>query len=298
MSWTELLSPEVLARISDYSVLSRVAVEGFLSGLHRSVTRGSGGEFVQYRGYVPGDDLKHVDWKLYARLGRVYTKVYQEETNMRCAVVLDASASMAYQGGRAVCSKFHYGAMLSACLAYLGRRQGDQVGLFVYADRLLLGTSRGQRAPRLPELLADLAKVEVGGRANHDAAISTAEEFIGRRGLLVLLSDGHDLEHGLARLVRRIRFANRDGLVCQILDADELDLPFADLRRFVDSESGDEITTMPGLVRENYRRRMDRFVARQRDDCLRNGTDYELATTDQNLGDLLAAYLYRREAMV
>lgn len=298
MSWTELLSPEVLARIVDYSLLSRVAVEGFLSGLHRSVARGYGGEFVQYRGYVPGDDLKYVDWKLYARQRKVYTKVYQEETNMRCALVLDASASMAYQGTRAVCSKFRYGAMLAACLAYLARRQGDQVGLFVYSDRLLTGTGRGQRASRLPQMLAELAKVEVGQRADHAAAMAMAEEFVGKRGLIVLLSDWHDLEEGLARLVRQIRFANRNCMVCQILDVDELDLPFADQRRFVDSESGEEITTLPELVRENYRRRMERFTARQREDCLRNRTDYELAITNQNLGDLLAAYLYRREALL
>jgi len=298
MPWTELLSPEVLARIADYSLLSRVAVEGFLSGLHRSVARGYGGEFVQYRGYVPGDDLKHVDWKLYARQGKAYTKVYQEETNMRCALVLDASASMAYRGTRAVCSKFRYGAMLAACLAYLANRQGDQVGLFVYSDRLLTGTGRGQRSPRLPQMFAELAKVEVGKRADHAAAMVMAEEYVGKRGLIVLLSDWHDMEQGLARLVRQIRFGSRDCMVCQILDADELDLPFADQRRFVDSESGDEITTMPALVRENYQRRMERFTARQREDCLRNRTDYELAVTNRNLGDLLAAYLYRREAML
>lgn len=297
MSWTDLLTPEVLAQISDYNLLSRVAVDGFLSGLHRSVSRGSGGEFVQYRGYVPGDDLKHVDWKLYARQKRVYTKVYQEETNMRCALVLDASASMAYQGTRAVCSKFRYGAMLAACIAHLARRQGDQCGLFVYADQLLLSTGRGQSSPRLPQMLAELSRVETGGRAQPTLAIAAAEEFVGRRGLVVLLSDWHDQEQSLASLVRRLRFANRDCIVFQILDADEKDLPFRELRRFVDSENGDEITTVADLVREKYSQRMERFLIRQRQDCLQNETDYQLAMTNQEIGGLLSSYLYRREAM-
>lgn len=295
---SELLSPALLSRISDYGLLSRLAVDGFLAGMHRSLARGHGSEFVQYRGYSAGDDLKTIDWKLFGRRGKLYTKVYQEETTMRCAVLLDASASMAYGGKAAACSKYRYAAMIAACFAYLAQRQGDQLGLFIYADDMRYGTARGQREGALRNALGALSAVTPTGVARHESALAQAEEYLGRRGLVLWLSDFHGADDVLASHVRRLRAAQRDCLVCQVLDRDEIDLPFGDTLRFVDSESGDEITTAPGEACAEYQMRMRAFMAGVRQDCLANSTDYLLTATDENLAAVLGAYLHRREALL
>jgi uncharacterized protein (DUF58 family) len=297
-SLNELLSPTLLSRIADYALLARLAVEGYMSGLHRSTTKGYGSEFEQYRSYSSGDDLKYIDWKLFARSGKLYAKVFQEETSMRCAVLLDASASMAYQGQGAACSKYRYAAMLAACFTYLAQRQGDQLGLFIYADEMLYATARGQREGQLRQSAAHLSRVQPAGVAYHDAAMVQAENYLGRRGLLIWLSDFHGAEDSLTRQLRRLRAAQRDGLLCQILDRDEIDLPFTDTLRFVDSENGDEITTAPGEVCTDYQLRMQGFMDAVRQDCLNNNSDYLLSATDGNLAELLSAYLHRREALL
>jgi uncharacterized protein (DUF58 family) len=293
----DLLSPETLARIDSYSLLARVVVEGFLSGLHRSLYQGFGSEFFQYRNYVPGDDLKYVDWKVYGRLDRFFTKVFQQETNLDCTIVLDTSASMAYQGERSHCSKLRYGAMLAACLAYLARRQGDGVGLCTYAQGPSAWIAPGPHRGGAQRVFAELQRLTAAGVADHGAALHFVAEGLRRRGLVVLISDFHGLEDGLEALVRRLRFAHHDCLAFQILDRDELDLPFGRTVRFVDSEADQELTTAPELVRSGYQRAMQGFLERIRGTCLGQQVDYLMVPTTEALGSLLAAYLHRREAL-
>lgn len=295
---SELLSPAILSRISDYHLLAKTAVEGLMSGLHRSHCRGTGNEFLQYRSYVPGDDLKYLDWKLLARQGKACSKVFQEETNLRCAILLDASASMDYQGQKAACSKFRYAAILAACLAYLARSQGDQVGLFVYSDTLKIATPPGNSAGSLPKILSELEQIKPGGIADHALAMRQTEEFLSRRSLLVWLSDFQGFEEQLGKALRRFRFSGHDGLVCQVLDDDELTLPFNETLRFVDSENNREITTTAGLVREVYQKRLNSFLSRTRKHCLDQQTDYLLAPSSENIGYLLSAWLHKREGLL
>ena len=293
---SQLLSPDILSRLKDYPLLARTAVEGFLTGTHRSVCRGAGCEFVQYRPYISGDDLRFLDWRLLARQNRSQVKVFQEETQMRCAILVDASASMAYRGHRAPCTKFRYAAMVAACFAYLAQRQGDKVGLFTYADSLMTGARSTSSLGTLDRLLAILDNVTPQGHADHFLAASKASEFLRQRGLLVLISDFYDLEPQLERLLRLFQHSHHDCLLCQVLDDDELSLPMTDTTVFTDSESGNHITASPQLVREPYQRRMNDFLAAIRQTCLDCQTDYQLATTSQNLGPLLSAWLDRRRA--
>ncbi|NLZ64604.1 MAG: DUF58 domain-containing protein [Lentisphaerae bacterium] len=292
-----LLSPQTLTQISDYHLLAKTAVEGLLTGLHRSLCRGSGSEFMQYRAYTPGDDLKFLDWKLLARLGKPYSKVYHEETNLRCAIILDASASMAYQGKDAPCSKFRYAALLAACLAYLAYHQGDQVGLFAYGSEMQCLLPPGESSGGLARVLAALENCRPSGRAEHGAAWQQVNEMLPRRSMLVWLSDFHEFESQLGRTLQQFRFAGHDCLACQILDQDELTLPFQETLSFIDSESNQEITTTVHLVREKYRQRMQDFLDSTRRQCLDTRTDYLLASTSDNLGYLLAAWLHKREAL-
>jgi uncharacterized protein (DUF58 family) len=296
-SAAELLNPETLVRIDDYALLARVVVEGFLAGLHRSLYQGFGSEFFQYRNYVPGDDPKYVDWKVYGRLDRFYTKVFREETNLECTVVLDASASMGYQGGRSLCTKLRYGAMLAAALVYLARRQGDSVGFCAYADRVTAWVPPARHRDGAQRVFTELQRLTPHGKADHRTALQHVAESLRRRGLVVLISDFHDAEDDLAQWVRRWRCAHHDCIALQVLDRDELDLPFSRTLRFVDSEDGPEVTTAPDLIRSGYERAMRAFVDRVRDACLAHQVDYLMVPTSENVGKLLAAYLHRREAL-
>lgn len=294
----ELLSPDILATVDDLELLARVTVDGLLSGRHRSRRRGpGGGAFAQYRHYVPGDDLRHVDWKQYARSERLNVKLYDEETDMRLAVILDATASMAYRGTRAPWSKFRFGCALAACLACLACRQGDRPGVFLYGggpgvERCVASGPQHVMGP----LAAMLSRRRPDGSGHLQDALDAAGEFIGSRGFVVLLSDLHDEERALAPLMRTLRNGRRDALVLQILDDDELELPFGEGVRFLDSETGEEVLASVPVIREEYGVAMRRFVSSVQEEGLSAQADTLLATTSTPPGALLAGYLRRREA--
>src|SRR5687768_10240692 len=186
-----VLDPRALAAIHDLALVARVTVEGALSGLHRSPFHGYSAEFSQYRHYRPGDDLKYIDWKLFARTDRLYTKQFRETTNLACQIALDASASMDYAGAARV-TKFQYGRLLAGALAHLVSRQGDAVGLVTYADviRQYL-PSRGGQA-HLRSVLIGLSRTDPGGQTDGAAALGRTIDLLKRRGLLVLISDLYD----------------------------------------------------------------------------------------------------------
>ena len=293
----ELLAPETLARIDNYSLIARVAVEGFISGLHRSLYHGFGSEFFQYRSYVPGDDLKYVDWKAYGRSDRFYTKVFQEETNMNCCIVLDASASMDYQGERAPCTKFKYACMIAACIAYLAARQGDKVGFYAYNEKLTSCITSGQRMGGLQRILTELHRLSPSGPAEHAGVLGGVAETLRRRGVVVFISDLLGAEDALPEILKRFRFAHHECIVFQTLDPDELDFDFSRTTRFVDSETRAEIVTAPELVRDSFTKAMDDFLEKVRLACLALQVDYLKVCTSDDLGNMLAAYLHRREAL-
>lgn len=294
---SELLSPETLSSINDYLLLAKTAVEGLLSGLHRSHSKGSGSEFLQYRDYVPGDELKYLDWKLLAKHNKACCKVFYEESNLDCVILLDASASMAYQGNNAVCSKFRYAAIIAACIAYLAKKQGDRIGLCVYADQIKNIISPTNENANLARLLVTLENIKAEGVANQNAALQFVEEYLQKKSLIVWLSDFQGLEENLAKNLRQLRFAGHDNFLCQILDEDELKLPFNETLRFVDSENNREITTNAALIREEYKERMNNFLDSIRKSSLNEESDFLLASSSDNIGNLLAAWLHKRERL-
>jgi uncharacterized protein (DUF58 family) len=293
----DLLSPATLARIDNYSLLARTAVEGFIAGLHRSLSHGTGGEFLQYRNYSPGDDLKYIDWKVYSRQNKFHTKVFREETNMNCCLVLDGSASLAYQGTRAPCSKWRYAAMTAACLAYLAARQGDNIGLYIYGDELsqVLPPSRAQG--QLQRVFHSLARHRPQGTANHDMAWNYLTNHLRSRGLVVFVSDFLDADQGLPDLLKRLRFARHDALAIQVLDQDELDLPFDRSTEFIDVEGGDRILTYPDSVREDYVGRMNEFLSQLSQSMARAHVEFIRLISSGSLAHTLATYLHKRESL-
>ncbi len=293
----DLLSPATLSRIENYALLAKVAVEGYMSGLHRSFSHGQGSEFLQYRSYAPGDDLKYVDWKVFSRSDKFYTKVFQEETNMNCYLVLDASASMDYQGERGVCTKWRYAAMVAACLAYLASRQGDNVGLCIYNDNLVEMIEARQRQGQLQRILTALARHKPKNRAEHGYSWNYLTGRLRNRGMVMFVSDFLEAEETLPPILKRIRFARHECVGIQVLDPDERDLPFDQSTEFIDPEDGRRILTNPEKVRRHYMEKMDDFQERLSVSMARAHVEFLPLNSSDSLARSLSAYLHKREAL-
>lgn len=293
---TDFLSPETLVKIDNYQLLASTVVDGFMSGLHRSMYHGLGSEFLQYRAYSPGDDPKHVDWKAYSRSNKLQTKVFQEETNMNCSVILDTSSSMGYKGDRSPCTKLQYGCMLAASMLYLASKQGDNLGLFCYNSSLNEALPPSNRQGRLSEALHALHRVKAEGTSGHVHFLPYVSEAIGKRGLVIIISDFLEQEN-IAELLKTNGFTRHECLAFQLLDPDELDLPFDGVNRFIDSETGGTIVSAAGSVRENYQKSMNHFIETLRHNLTDIGTLYHNVRTSDSLGEMLAAYLHHRGAV-
>lgn len=286
------MDPVLLAAIHDLELAARVTVEGAVAGLHRSPFHGYSAEFSQYRHYQPGDDLKYVDWKLFARTDRVYTKQFRETTNLRMLLVLDASASMAYRGQQGA-SKLEFARLIAAGFAHLLVRQGDAAGLIVHDDdiRSYVG-ARGGRT-HLRTLLAALSHVDARGCMVSARALRRAVDLLRTRGVLVVVSDLYDDEDGVDAELRRATRMGHDVIVFQVLTPDEIDPPARGATEFEDIETGRTILAGASTGRE-YAHRMSAFLQRWRDRCAAYGIDYCLARTDVPLDRTIRGYLLRR----
>jgi len=287
-----MLDPVLLNAIHDLEVIARVTVEGALSGLHRSPFHGYSAEFSQYRHYRPGDDLKYVDWKLFARTDRIYTKQFRETTNLRMQIVLDASASMGFRGRTGV-SKLEYAKLIAAGFAHLLVTQGDAAGLIVHDDdiRAYVG-ARGGRS-HLRALLIALTRVEPMGRTGGAFALKRGIDLLRTRGVLLVLSDLYDDEDGLDAELRRATRIGHDVVLFHVLTPDEMQLHVRGATEFEDAETGQRVLAGRSLERE-YAQRMDAFLLRWRERCAAYGIDYLQAATDQPLDSTLRRYLLQR----
>jgi uncharacterized protein (DUF58 family) len=291
-----MLDPALLASIADLELVARVTVDGSVSGLHRSPFHGYSAEFSQYRHYRQGDDLKYVDWKLFARTDRFYTKQYRETTNLLAEIAVDASASMAFRGSASSVSKFEYARMLAAALAYLIAGQGDAVGLVAYDVKVreYIASRTGQT--HLRRLLMSLSKLEPSGETAAAAALKRSIDLLKRRGLLILLSDlyddGEDVEAELRRAVR----IGHEVAVFHVLTSEEIEFPYSGDLEIEDLESGRTRLTSGTVERAAYRERFAAFLERWRTRCLSYGIDYAQVTTDTPPDKALREYLLRRDA--
>jgi uncharacterized protein (DUF58 family) len=286
--------PEAIARISDLALRARRLVEGAVSGQHRSPFHGFNVEFAQYREYAPGDDLRRLDWRVFARNDRHYIKQYEDESNVRVTFLVDASASMNYRGS-APLSKFDYAATLTVALAMLLTRQQDPVGLVLFDEAattvLPPSTTQAQVAVMagLLERCRPARKTELGG------LLRSLNERMRRRSLAILVSDLFtDLDPFYDGL-NRLRFLGHEVLVLQVLDRDELELPFRGPTIFRDIEGTEELFAEPWAFRRSYQQAMQDFLAGVRRECGRRGYDHVCFLTDEPLGAALSAFLHARE---
>jgi uncharacterized protein (DUF58 family) len=281
--------PDVLAGIADLELVARIVVEGLVSGLHRSPFHGYSAEFIQYRRYRPGDDLKYVDWKLLARTDRVYTKQFRETTNLAASIVIDTSASMDFPAGAV--TKFRYAVIVAAALASVIAGQGDAAGL-VARDAFLPPRSGRQHLRRLLALLASLTPGGVWGGAE---TVRRAADRLGRRGLLIVISDFYDDEQRMAGELRRAQRMGHDVAQLQVLTRDEIALPYGRDVEFADLESGDRIPVNPALARRGYRDAIAEFLERTRSTALAEGRQHTLIVTDTAPERALRSFLLARQ---
>jgi len=287
------LDPVALAAIADLELVSRRVVDGTISGLHRSPFHGYSAEFSQYRHYRPGDDLKYVDWKLFARTDRLYTKQFRETTNLWCQIALDASASMDYAGEAGI-TKFEYARLLAASFAHLISRQGDAVGLVAYADGLKhYLPSRGGQA-HLRSLLVALGRTEARGHTRTAAALARTLDLLKRRGLLVLISDLYDESEGVEQALKQAAHIGHETILFHVLTRAEVELPFRDDMELEDPETGRIVLANGAAAARSYREAISGFLERWRARAATYGADYVRVLTDTPLDAALRAYLRRR----
>jgi uncharacterized protein (DUF58 family) len=286
------LDPAVLARVGFSPLLAKVVVEGFLSGLHKSPFHGFSVEFADHREYVAGDDLRYLDWALYARTDHYYIKRFEEETNLRCYVVLDRSASMAY--GTGTLTKWDYSCFLATCLAYLMVRQQDAVGLALFGAGPGLFVPPRCRRSHLRQLMATMVRQAPAGRTDVPASLRGVVRKLKRRGMVVLISDLIDDPEETLKAIRLLGGHRHDVLVFHVQDAAELEFPFEGAALFRDLETGEEMEIDPASLRAAYREQVQRLGDFYRKGLAEMGIDYQPINTAVPYDQALSAYLRRR----
>ncbi len=293
------IDPEVLSRISGMELRARTVVEGFLSGLHRSPYRGFSIEFAEYRQYAPGDDPRHIDWKVFGRTDRYYVKEYEDETNLACSILLDLSGSMSGSRGKGLpearVSKFDYARYLMASLAYFIFQQRDAVGFTAFDERVRLEIPAKFRPGHLYNLLVELEGLQPGaGRAMNLEILHQAAESMRRKGMVIFISDFFcDLEP-LFNAFEHLRFRGHDVLVFQIVEEREVNFDFTRLTRFEGLEGEGIRLGLPQDVRAQYLKNLNAHLEALRSSCGVNRIDYALLKTSQPLDFALHAYLAAR----
>ena len=281
--------------IDDLPLLSRIVVEGFLDGLHRSPFLGYSSEFAAYRPYAPGDNLRHLDWKVWARTDALYLRQFEDDTNLRCHVLLDTSASMDFGEGTA--NKFLSGRILAAALAQLMVRQRDAPGLVLFGpDARMALPARASREAAM-EVLALLSTACPGGETRVDAGLDALARTFVRRGLVVLISDFFASEPDLLALLRRLQGMNQEVLVFHLLAPAELDFPVEGDFIMKDAETGEERVVDATEFGPAFRARIEAFCERVRAGCLRHEADYQRLRTDEPIGVALSRYLEKRATL-
>lgn len=286
------LDPAILAGISGLDLVAKTVVDGFLAGLHRSPDFGFSQEFAEYRAYSPGDDLRHVDWNVYARTERAYLKRYRGETNTAAMVLLDASASMRF--GLPV-SKFEFAKYLASAIVYLAHLQRDSAGLITFDDEVTNSIEPSSRQGQLLRLLHAIESAQTGKRTNFERPFLKLQSFLKRRGVTVLISDFFEAPEVIVKTVEPLRFRGNELILFHVLDAREFEPGLSEMALMLDMETDEAIETSPEYARTEYRRKINEHVENLRSKAQAAGIDYFLLRTDRPLDQGLREYLTVRQ---
>lgn len=287
------LDPSVLSSISGLELIAKTVVDGFVSGLHRSPQFGFSQEFAEYRAYSEGDDLRHVDWNVFARSERMYLKRYKGETNTQLTLLVDASASMAY--GSQKVNKIDFTRYLAASIAYLSNSQRDAVGIVVFDDEVRHFVPPSSRNGQFMRVLHALEQAEPGARTDFEKPFLHCLNFLHRRGILVVISDFYAEPDRVIRTIEPMRAHGTEVILFHVLDPQEIRPVLADAAVMVDMETRDEIEVTPEYLKKEYGAKIDAHIAGLKERAQRAGIDYFMIDTSQPLDAALRDYLFVRQ---
>ena len=288
----EFLDPKALARLARIHVQARIPMAGSMSGQHRSPHKGSSVEFAEYRKYVPGDDIRMLDWHVYARTDRFYLKEFEADTNLRAYFVLDASASMNFAGAGE--SKFARARRMIATLAWLLVQQGDAVGLSCFADKAMIDIPARRNPAHLRNIFDGLNALTPQGETGLPAALHQLAERIPQRSLVLIFSDCFTPLEELLPCLQHLRFRKHDLAVFHLLDRAELDFDFSHPTRFVDMETTSALLTEPETIRDRYFTELNRFLKELKSGCREFMADYRLVASDEDYEKAISNFLFER----
>ena len=291
--YQKFLRPDVVSKLANMNLIARLVVEGFITGLHRSPYHGFSVEFAEHRQYMPGDDIRHVDWKVYAKTDRYYVKQFEEETNLKSYLLLDASASMGYTSHSV--SKLQYATYLAASLSYLMLKQRDSVGLLTFDEKIRRYLPPRSVSSYLTVILQELQKTKTQSRTNVAATFHQLAERIHRRGLIIIFSDLFDDPQTVMSGLKHFRHKKHEVIVFHILDPYERFFNFKQDATFEDMETKERLATQPWHIRGEYRQLMKEFVETYKKQCRENRIDYVLMDTSESFDRALLQYLIKRK---
>jgi uncharacterized protein (DUF58 family) len=287
------LDPSVLASISGLELIAKTVVQGFVAGLHRSPDFGFSQEFAEYRAYSSGDDLRHIDWNVFARTERMYLKRFRGETNTQLTMLLDASASMAY--GSHEVTKLDYARYLLASIAYLANQQRDGAGIVVFDDEIRNYVPPSSRTGQFSRLLHAMEKAEPGKRTDFAKPFFHCQNFLHRVGILVVVSDFYEDPEVVVKTMEPMRFHGNEIVLFHVLDPEEIRPRIKDPALVLDMETGDTMEVTPDYVKNEYGPKIDAHITALRDRARRSGIDCVLIDTSKPLDEALRSYLTLRQ---
>ena len=290
---TRFIDPAVLAGISHLGLVAKTVVDGFVAGLHRSPDFGFSQEFAEYRAYTPGDDLRHVDWNVFARTERAYLKRYRGETNSQLTMMLDASASMAYTSGGV--SKLDYARYLTVSIAYLANQQRDAAGIIIFDDDVSNYVAPSTRQGQFMRVAHAIERAQPGTRTDFAKPFLHFQQFLKRRGIAVVISDFYEEPETVIKAMEPLRFRGNELILFHVLDPQEIQPKLKEPVLLVDMETKDAIEVSPDYAKHEYRAKFDAHVEQLRSKAKASNMDYCLLRTDRPLDDALREYLTVRQ---
>jgi uncharacterized protein (DUF58 family) len=294
--YRRFLRPDVVSKLSGMEIKARLVVEGFIAGLHKSPYHGFSVEFAEHRQYMPGDPLKNVDWKVYAKTDRFFIKEFEEETNLKAYILLDTSASMGYRSNGI--SKIEYSCYLSAALSYLMLKQRDAVGLVTFDENIKKYIPpKSALKSHLHVLLEELDRIEPSQTTNVSSALHRMAERIKRRGLIILISDLFDDPNKVINGLKHFRHKKHEVIVFHVLDPKERTFSFPELAIFKDLETNEELMTSPWQIRKEYTERLKALVNKYTLECRQSMIDYVLLDSSIPFDYALYSYLSKRQRL-
>ena len=291
---SKILDPKILARFANLSLVAKTIVEGFISGLHRSIHKGASIEFAEHRQYAVGDDPRYLDWKVYGRTDRLYIREFREETNLKAYILLDASNSMNYSFSPDTITKFVYAKCLAGCLAYLMMKQNDSTGLVVFDSEIRNFIKPSSTRSHFHYLIENIENLETEKDTNIGETLHKIANLIKRRSLIILISDLFDDQDAVIKGLAHFKHRHHEVIVLHVLDKAEIDFPFENFKDFIDMETNQRIPVDGQAIRNTYTRVFNQFLSFYQKACSERNINYTRAVTQTPFDYFLYNFLQLR----